>query len=56
MSTTECSICKAEVARLKADNKELVILLRMALGAFEKNDCINWDEIARAVTKREGKS
>jgi hypothetical protein len=30
-------------------------LLRKALDAFEKNDCINWDEIARACKDEESK-
>ncbi len=35
---------------------DLLAGCKAALGAFEKNHCINWDDLARAIKKAEGKS
>lgn len=43
-------------ARLIAAAPELLAACKLALGAFERNDCINWDSLARAIAKAEGRS
>lgn len=42
-----------KVDELQSQVKEFRRLLKMALGAFEHNNCINWDEIAMAVATKD---
>lgn len=41
-------------ARLIAAAPELLTSCKVALGAFERNNCINWDDLAKAIAKSEG--
>lgn len=34
---------------------ELLAACKAALGAFERNDCIDWNDLVRAIEKAEGK-
>lgn len=43
-----------EVARLIAAAPELLAGCKASLGAFERGDAIDWDEIRRAIEKAEG--
>ena len=42
-------------ARLIAAAPELLEACKAALGAFEHNHAINWDDLARAIDKAEGR-
>jgi len=41
-------------ARLIAAAPEMLAALKMALGAFERNDCIDWSELQVVIAKAEG--
>jgi hypothetical protein len=42
-------------ARLIAAAPELLAACRAALGAFERNDAIDWDDLRKAIEKAEGR-
>jgi hypothetical protein len=44
----QCAMCKTREALREAAKQ-----LRVALGAFERNDAINWDDLRRAAEKAE---
>ena len=55
-----CEICNPELALVMAKgniedleeaNKELLNALETVYGAFEKNNCIDWDEIESLIVK-----
>jgi hypothetical protein len=41
-------------ARLIAAAPQLLAACKAALGAFERNDCIDWNDLTRAIAKAEG--
>jgi len=43
-------------ARLIAAAPDLLAACKAALGAFERADAINWDDLQRAIDKAEGRS
>ncbi len=34
---------------------DLLAACKLALGAFERNDCIDWSDLEKAIAKAEGK-
>jgi hypothetical protein len=42
-------------ARLIAAAPDLLAACKLALGAFERNDAIDWNELAGAIAKAEGR-
>jgi hypothetical protein len=43
-------------ARLIAAAPDLLAACKAALWAFERNDCIDWDDLSRAIRKAEGEA
>lgn len=57
-----CEICspeyaigmlKLEVKALEEANKELLNGVKLALGAFENNNCIDWNILSNLIAKHE---
>ena len=57
-----CEVCNPELALFMAKgniedleeaNKELLSALETVYGAFEKNNCIDWNEIEAIIAKHE---
>jgi hypothetical protein len=44
---------QAEISRLREVNAELLAACKMALNAFEKNWCIDWQQLNDAISKAE---
>ena len=48
------SINEVANARLIAAAPDLLEACKLALNAFEKNHCIDWNDLSRAIAKAEG--
>lgn len=52
--SSECTVCVRTL--LFSAAPELLAACKLALGAFERNDCIDWNDLERAINKAEGRS